>query len=181
MINELLAHAIRPSSFIELFNRGTQGVDLWGCVITDDPALPRYRLPANTILAAGGFLTLDQGQLGFALNAAGEAVFLVNSNATRVLDAIQFGPQENGVSLGRHGDGADAFRRLAEPTPGSANAGRRPNPVVINEVMFNPLSGEDADEYVELHNAGPAPVPLGGWRFTDGIDFEFPSAAWLPA
>jgi len=40
-------------------------------------------------------------------------------------------------------------------------------------------SGDPADEFVELHNPGSAPVALGSWRFTDGIRFQFPPGAAL--
>ena len=49
--------------------------------------------------------------LGFALSAAGETIYFVNSNRTRVLDAVLFEAQENGVSMGRAPDGT-AFRLM---------------------------------------------------------------------
>jgi len=65
-------------------------------------------------------------------------------------------------------------RRLAgEPSP--------PPPILINELLYNPPSGDQADEFIELLNTGPDPVPLEGWRFTDGVEFEFPSTAIIPA
>ena len=41
--------------------------------------------------------------------------------------------------------------------------------------MYNPITDDDNDEFVELHNRGGSPVNVGGWRFTDGIDFVIPS------
>ncbi len=46
--------------------------------------------------------------------------------------------------------------------------------VVVSEIHYGPLSGEAADEFVELENHGPTTVNLAGWRFTEGISFVFP-------
>lgn len=45
--------------------------------------------------------------------------------------------------------------------------------VVIDEIHYNPLSGDADDEFLELHNAGTSPVDIGGWSFTEGISFTF--------
>src|SRR5262245_50681215 len=47
--------------------------------------------------------------------------------------------------------------------------------VLINEINYNPFTGDDRDEFVELYNRGPAAIDLGGWRFTEGITFTFPA------
>lgn len=46
-------------------------------------------------------------------------------------------------------------------------------PVVINEIHYDPAE-KRALEFVELHNAGPGPVRLGGWTLEK---FRFPSNA----
>ena len=64
---------------------------------------------------------------------------------------------------------------LANRTPGAPNGGILINDVVINEIMYEPISGNSDDQYIELYNQGNAPVNLGGWRFVAGIDYTFPS------
>ena len=180
VINEFLAHTDDPQlDFIELYNRSNQRVDLSGCILTDDPWTNKFRIPDGTFIEAGGYRSWDQNQLGFALNAAGETIYLISPDGSRVLDAVRFGGQENGVSTGRFPDGSPYFRRLSWPTPGTANAPRRIEPVVINEIMYHPISKDDDDEYVELHNHGTEPVDLSGWRFVDGIDFTIPAGTVL--
>ncbi len=182
VINEILAHTDLPQlDYVELHNRTPSPVDLSGCFLTDDPATNRFRLPPGTILPARGFLAFDETQLGFRLDAAGETVLLINPDATRVIDVIRFGAQENGVASGRSPDGTDTFRRLDRPTPGAANAPWRLEDIVINELMYAPISGDTADEYVELFNRGTATVDLSGWRFVDGIDLKFPTGTIVPA
>ncbi|MCA9434007.1 MAG: lamin tail domain-containing protein, partial [Candidatus Omnitrophica bacterium] len=45
--------------------------------------------------------------------------------------------------------------------------------VVINEIHYHPPSQDQAEEFIELHNAGTSPVELNGWRLEVGIDFIF--------
>ncbi|RMF29222.1 MAG: lamin tail domain-containing protein, partial [Chloroflexi bacterium] len=45
--------------------------------------------------------------------------------------------------------------------------------IVINEIQYNPRSGDAGEEYIELYNAGSTPVDLSGWAFVDGIVYTF--------
>ncbi len=51
--------------------------------------------------------------------------------------------------------------------------------VVVSEIMYQAFAdaGQPEDyreEFIELYNRGDAPADLLGWKFTDGVDFEFP-------
>src|SRR5262249_1554447 len=132
VLNEFLAHTDAPAvDFIELFNTSQQPLDLGGAWLTDNPATNKFRLPSPTIIPARGFVAFDQNQLGFSLSAAGERIFFVNSNQTRVLDALVFGPQANGVSSGRFPDGAPGWQPLAQPSRSQANAAPSRSDIVI--------------------------------------------------
>ncbi len=52
--------------------------------------------------------------------------------------------------------------------------------VVIHEIMYHPASERDAEEFLELRNAGDAPVNLSGWRLDDGVVYTF-GAVVVPA
>ncbi len=178
-INELLANTDPPQAdFVELFNYGPSPVDLGGCWLTDDPATNKFRLPAGSVIPARGFLAFDQTQLGFGLDAEGETIFLKNTNGVTVIDAVRFEDQETGVAWGRSPDGAPVWSRLAFPTAGSNNAAARVSPVVLNELMYHPPSGDD-DEYVEVLNRGTNTTDLGGWRLRGGIEYTFPAGCLL--
>ncbi|MBL9174171.1 MAG: lamin tail domain-containing protein [Verrucomicrobiales bacterium] len=180
-INELLAHTDDPQvDFVEVFNAGNSELDLAGCILTDDIQTNRFRIPPGPPLAPRSHRVFDQNALGFRLKAAGETLFLIRPDGGRVLDAVRFGAQENGVSFGRQPDGAESLRRLAQPTPGAANASWRREEVVISELMYHPISDDDRDEYLELHNRSERTLDLGGWRFTSGIGFEFPPGTQIP-
>lgn len=51
-------------------------------------------------------------------------------------------------------------------------------PVRITEIMYNPIGGNTAHEYVEIQNVGTAPVTASGFSF-EGIDFTFPDPTFL--
>ncbi len=174
-INELLAHTDPPQlDFIELHNRSSRTLDLSGCGLSDRADTNRFIIPAGTQLAPGGRLELSEATLGFALSSQGDAIFLVRGDGTRVIDAVRFGAQRNGVSSGRWPDGAPGIRELAEPTPGGSNRAPMLHDIVIHEIMYHPISGQAGDEYVELHNRGNHAVDVGHWRFVDGIEFMIP-------
>ncbi|MBL9169632.1 MAG: lamin tail domain-containing protein [Verrucomicrobiales bacterium] len=181
-INEFLANPDGPDlDFIELYNPHPKPVDLSGCFLSDEAAQSKFRIPLGTVLPARGFATFTQTQLGFAIDSDGEQLFLVNSNHTRVIDAISFAGQASGISAGRWPDGAPTIQALLAPTPGSTNTPVLPADLVINEIMYNPISGNTDDEYVELFNQGTNTIDLSGWSFTDGIRFIFPTNAFISA
>jgi hypothetical protein len=43
--------------------------------------------------------------------------------------------------------------------------------------MYEPISGNGDDEYIELYNRGTNTISLAEWKFTDGITFTFPTNA----
>ena len=178
VINEFLAHTDDPDvDYIELYNRSNQSLDLSGCILTDDPLTNKFVVPPNTSILPRGFVYFTQTNLNFALSAAGETIYFKNAAQTRVIDSVRFGGQENGVTTGRFPDGADQFYRLQTPTRGGPNADIRVGDVVINELMYHPISDDPDDQYVELFNHTASPLNLSGWRLTDAVSFTFPSNA----
>ena len=181
VINEFLANTDPPlEDMVELYNHGNSAVDISGYWLSDDVSTNKFRIPDGTVLTARGFAAFTQTQLGFALSAAGEQILLVNSNQTRVVDSIGFGGQETGVSMGRYPDGAPTFRRLSAITQGTTNAPPLQSPIVINEIMYSPISGNNDDEFVELYNRSTNAVNIGNWKFTSGINFTFPPNTIVP-
>ncbi|HUS34207.1 MAG TPA: lamin tail domain-containing protein [Verrucomicrobiae bacterium] len=183
VINEFLGvHQVGgPFTFVELYNASNTAVDLGGCFLSDSPTANRFRIPDNTRIEARSWISFDTQQLGFELNPAGGTLYLVAADQSRVIDCVRFEGQETGVSMGRSPDGSPIIRRLAVPTPGQLNAGRRLENIVINELMYNPISGDPDDQYVEIYNRSNSAVDLSGWRFTSGIDFAFAPGTSIPA
>ena len=182
VINECLAHTDLPQvDYIELFNTGASDVDLSGAWLSDAVDTNKFRIPDGTVIPARGFAVFDQNELGFALSADGEQVYLVNSNLTRVIDAMTFRGQANGIPDGRWPDGAPGFQALKTASKGSANAAPLQGPVVINEIMYNPVSDSNNDEYIELYNRTEDPVDMSSWKLQGGISYQFPEGTVLPA
>jgi hypothetical protein len=84
-----------------LYNHSPLAADISGCVLTDDPGVPKFVIPTNTIVSAGNFSHFRQGTLGFTLPMTGGRVFLINPAHNRILDTVQFEGQEKNISTGR--------------------------------------------------------------------------------
>ena len=179
VINELLAHSENPAvpQFVELYNHSSHAVDLSGCILTDDPAINKFVIPSGTGIGAGGFVAFDQSALGFVMNGAGGTVYFIQPDGSRVLDAVQFEAQGNGIAYGRWPDGANEFYPLRALTPGTNNSPILIGSIAINELMYDPISGNDDDQYIELYNQATNTVSLAGWQFTSGVSFTFPPGA----
>jgi hypothetical protein len=104
------------------------------------------------------------------------------------IDSITFGPLAEGwvdKSYGRLPDANDHWEvfGIGRTTPGQSNRAR-PVDVLISEIMYH--SGHALNtpenigqEYIELYNKGQDAVNLGGWRFTNGVDFVIPGGVQL--
>jgi regulation of enolase protein 1 (concanavalin A-like superfamily) len=180
LINEILANPnSSQTAYVELYNHSAVPVDVSGCILTDNPTTNWCILPTNTLIAADGFLAIPQSQLGFELQPAGGLVLFWNPDKSRVLDAATYDAQGYGVSSGRWPDGGDEFYPMLQATPGTWNGQIRIDDIVINEIMYKPISGNDDDQYVELFNKGTNTVNLTGWQFVDGISFAIPAGTTL--
>lgn len=187
--------------WIELYNVGSEPVELAGWYLSDDPArLDKWPL-AGAVLPAGSYLSVDQANgfqgslaIPFALNWGGGELYLshlAESGGGRVADAVRYKGQEPGYSFGRLGDLPGCWGRMLPSRDGpnvSAAGG-----LYISEVMYHPydiVSGgsqldNTADEYIEIHNSNPFSVSLAegarSWRLSGGVDFAFPAGANIPA
>lgn len=200
VIEEVFANSGAGTDWIELHNRSAVPMDIGGWFLSDSGAnLAKYRIPAGTIVPAGGYLVFDEdlhfgtasidpGRITpFGISDTGETVYLssaVNDQITDYQANEDFGASIEGETLGNYykpSSGSWNFVGLREPTPGAPNSGPRIGPVVISEIHYQP-SGHADSEYFELLNISDAPVTLydaakgAAWKISDGIDYEFPSA-----
>jgi hypothetical protein len=165
-INEVLADSATLPDTIELTNNGSGTVNIGGWSLTDDPATPaKYVIPANTMIPAGGFLTITATTSGMALDRNGATVHLYNGGM--LVDSIAFGNQIADLTIGRVG--TNRAWTLCTPTLGSANVGVRlgnPATVRINEWFTSGDALYDAD-WIEFSNPQALPVNLAGLHITD--------------
>jgi hypothetical protein len=219
VINEVLAHSDAPlEDAIELHNPTANAVDVSGWFLSDSRTdYRKFRIPNGTIIPSGGYAVFyevmfngESASVPFALSSAtGDEIHLVAADAagtlTSFVDSVEFGPSENGVSLGRHPHARETLVALSRLTfgsevtaqhppgqlalfrtgTGSPNAPARVGPVILNQILYHPVDAEH--EFIELRNTSAAAVPLfdpqhpqNTWRFQSGIDFAFPPAVTLP-
>ena len=183
VINEIIAHTDPPNiDGLELYNRSPLTLDLSGCRITDDlSSTNMFVFPSNTTLGAYGHIARDEVQLGFSLSAAGETVYLLDPHATRLIDVVSFKGQGDGISLGRTPDGAPTVQPLQAPTFGATNSWSWHSDVVINEIMFHPISESNEDEWIELINRSTNTIDLTGWKLKQGVSYTFPTGSIIAA
>lgn len=186
VINEVLANsdADPGTDWIELYNPGPIAIDLSNVYLSDDRAdLLQYKIADGTVLGVGEFLAIREGtgqdDLPFALNSAGETVYVTAADdslvpqAIRVLDAVRYGATPPDVTVGRYPNGSDSIEFLSSATFGASNSKPLVHDIVINEIMYHHGTRDDRYDYVELYNKGTSMVSLTGWSFTDGIEYDF--------
>lgn len=137
VVNEVMADAATPDWF-ELYNAGSETVELGGCWLTDDSEKHLTEIPAGVSIPAGGYLqvwaddTLIPGmdaetgalRVPFGLGKKGDEVNLWNADRSQLLAHLAFGAATTDVSLGSWPNGstnaADVVAQ-AVPTPGAPN------------------------------------------------------------
>ena len=53
--------------------------------------------------------------------------------------------------------------------------------VTFGAFEYDPASGNQEEEYIELGNPNACAVDISGWRLTGGVDYTFPGGAVIPA
>ena len=181
VINEFLANSDAPlEDYIELYNHSLTPVDLSGAWLSDTTTTNKYRIPNGTTIGATSHVYFVESQFLFGLSSSGERILLVNSNQNRVIDAIDFEEQASGVSMGRWPNASADFFAQAARSAGLPNGARLIPSIVINEIMYQPISGRESEQYVELYNRTATNVNIGRWRFTSGISYNFASNTIVP-
>jgi hypothetical protein len=140
VINELMASNSNSKAdpqgqyddWIEIYNYGSNTINISGIYLTDDLSVPmKWLFPAGTSIQAGGYLlvwadedTADTGlHANFKLDADSEEIGLFDSNGVTLIDSITFTNQMADVSFGRYPDASDEWRFFGYPSPGQENSG----------------------------------------------------------
>jgi hypothetical protein len=205
VINEVMAHSNAGPDWIELHNTTDETINIGGWFLSDnnrsEPNLMKYRIADGATIEPNDYLVFYQdtdfnnpGNPGcivpFGLSENGEKACLSsyldpNGFLTGYRQVEDFGASQTNVSLGRYykpSTGNFNFVAMDYNTPDANNAYPKVGPVVINEIMYNPPSGNQNEEYIELHNITGAVVTLyrydksEPWKFTDGLDYTFSSS-----
>lgn len=181
VINEFMANSDTFPDYIEIYNRGTDPVDMGGMILGDVTA--QYTLPERTFIGVGktnGFIvyygvgTPTAGdELNFGLSRTSDQIFLKLADGTLV-DTMAWGAgqplpeQERNVSMGRVPDGGTNIIKFPKhPTPGAPNFGLI-DALVVNELLAH--TDPPLEDAVEFYNPWPTNVNIGGW-YLGGIEW----------
>ncbi len=153
--------------WVELANTSSAAIDVsgWSMLDDSDAHIP-YVLPAGSVVAAGGFLVVDQRSstapgFDFGLGNPDEVRFSDTTGAQVLSFAWQ---QHAAVTYGRCA-GTTTLVETTRSTKGAANDCS--SPIRVNEVESQ--DGTPGD-WVELVNTGTTTVDLGGFVFRDAED-----------
>ncbi len=130
--------------WIELYNNGSNPINIGGIYLTDDMNVPtKWQIPSSAIIQAGGYLLIwadgDIGDTGlhanFKLDADGEEICLFDSDGTTLIDSVTFSAQTTDISYGRYPDASDEWRFFSPPSPRQENEGGFPG--IVADTKFS--------------------------------------------
>lgn len=177
-LNEWLANAAPGGDdWIEIFNTdAVLAVSLTGIGFTMTGGAA-FELKSLSFVAAGGHVLLKADEasgadhLGFKLPAAGTTLALFDDTGVEV-NRVVFGLQTQGVTQGRHPDGAATILAFpTTPSPGAPNYLATYTGPVINEVLARSVTITNAAvravDWVELFNPGATSFDLSQMGLSD--------------
>ena len=196
-INEIVASSVAglpdeaavPQDWIEIFNEGSQHVDLAGWFLTDNrDDLRQWPFPATSVGPQGFVIVLADSRgvspegsaklhANFSLAVEGEWLALVQPDGATLASAFAFPTQYPGVAYGFGSDGR--LGHLPRPTPAELNGSIAE--AGANEVAFGRPHGFYTSAFdLELNAAipgstirytvdGTAPTPATGTLYTQPI------------
>lgn len=175
-INEVSFDQNGTTSWIELYNPAPATITADGLFLASSPDFSD-KVPLTGTINAKGFLALNK-----SFTADGDELLLfLLSGTDAVLDAAAIPFQSPRNFSAAHPDGSGVFFASSIGTRNTPNNPERITSVVFNELMVDPPTESRDGEFIELFNRSTSSVDLSGWRFTDGIDFTFPSGTTLSA
>lgn len=117
------------TDWIEIYNAGTEDVDISGYYLTDDPLDPaKWRISFDSTIYAGGYMVFWADDIdefthtNFKLGRSGEYIGIYDSIGN-VIDSLTFGYQEDDLSYGRVLSNLGEWAFYEEVTPGQPNPG----------------------------------------------------------
>ena len=189
-INEIMPTLTGQNAWVELYNAGTENVDVTGWEFESKVRNETLTIKSG-IVPAGSYLVLD-GATDFSeeliVSPIGGAYYLYGATEGDE-SSLLLPSSELSSGVVDLADGSTAQGALTTATPGAINTNLYIGPVVINEIHYHPIDDNANDvEFLELKNTSEAPITLyqklsnasRGWK-VEGINMEFTSADILPA
>jgi hypothetical protein len=117
---------------VELINTGAEPVNVRDMVMTTNEASSTEFVLPSQVLQPGGYLVLDETQLGFR-PADGDALFLFTQQKTSVVDAVHV----DNSPRARFPDGVGPILEPKQTSFGASNNLQLDDRIVINEIMYH--------------------------------------------
>lgn len=198
VINELVSDPTdEQEEFVELFNTGSESIDLSGWWI-EDGSEAKTMLEGS--IAKNGFMVIEKPK--GSLNNTGDIVILFDPNEKEI-DRVTYGTWDDGnmndnapapndpLSLARRIDGLDANNDFYDFVLTDTITKGKPNnisltiedgsetgkvlgtkiftsKVKITEIYPNPPGSDSNDEFIELYNTGAETTDITDWKLGDG-------------
>ena len=156
--------------WIELHAPGNSPVSTAGLKISPTRSLTNT-IDLSGSIPAGGYLSFPAT---FATDENGDVDLFLIQDST-VIDAIKLDRDLDEESFQLFPIGSGEFYGGPGHTQDAPNdPTNRNEDIIINEIMFDAPSDHLNGEYIELYNRSGDAINLSGWRFTEGISFDFP-------
>ena len=188
VVNEVESNGGVPGDWIELFNPETAAVDVSGWIVKDNDDTHSYAIPAGTVLAAGGYLVVEEAALTFGLGSADSARLFSPTGV--VVDTYSW-TSHAATTYGRCPNGTGGLALSASSTKGAANdcaaggfpfsawpGGSRVVNSDLSSTFASNLSGLSYDP-----PSGSTPAILWGVQNDPSVlhRLVFDGAAWVPS
>ena len=178
-IDVCLDPSMNYGSWIELYNKSAQDIDITGWYLSDDAA-DRQQCPLGNrsrIVKAGGFLTLWFGhlddyclnQIEFSMDYDSGHVYLFNPSGSEIC-SVEYQTIPARISYARTTDGGDSWSMTGYPTPGATNTTSKfastqltapkvntDSRIYTGQMSFNVDVPQGATLYYTLNGSTPAP------------------------
>lgn len=180
------------SDWIEIYNSGTEPVDLTGYILSDSSA--DWKFPKGTVPAKGHLIVwasdknkiAKDGQLhaNFKISASGENITLKRPDGT-IIDSVDIVALDDDQSYGRKYDGDPTWVIFSKSTPNKPNI-YSSSLEVIKEPLFSHSGGfydkafdlklsteqEGVKIYYTMDGSDPVPGAEGTYLYENGITIK---------
>jgi hypothetical protein len=143
-LNEIMSKDVDDNpDWIEVYNSGTQNMDISGYFLNDKATAGGYEIPAGTTIAAGGFYLVDANESGESISSGGEDVSLAEPDGTIIDHTFVPDMTSNvGLTWAREIDGAGEWM-VSTPSPASSNGSAENTPPIL---VADPLT-----EFIDVY------------------------------
>lgn len=175
--------------WMEIYNPGSDTLDLAGYFLTDNLVLPtRFQIAQGTSsskIPPHGFLLLwidddpEQGILhtNFKFNSTGDFIALISPDGETIVDSLHIPVLAQDISWGRSYDASPQFISFSPSTPNATNRTFSGEIIYINELQTNnsatiPDNHNDYDQWIELYNPTSNIIDLAGWKISNDVSMQ---------